>query len=258
MKILIVTSEVTFVPENYNLFLDSLFQDLHTTAPQGIDIGLVVLKNNSPMLFFKGIGLFILGAKNIGSNLVINSLKALTRDHEKVASHYQIKTYYFNNPNDQDFIKFVTDQEIDLIINARTRFIYKKKILKTPKLGCLNIHHGILPKYRGTMCDLYALIEERPAGFSIHQMESKIDTGAILRVKEVTIPSFKNPDTLNFSHHIKRSSIEEGNELSQLIKKINEKKEIPIEKENIETNPIYTKNPDRLLIRNMKRMGLKL
>ena len=256
MKILIVTSEVTFVPKNYNLFLEALFKDLKEN--HDINLSLIVLKNNSFTLFLKAFGLIFIGAKSIGFNLFSNSLNAHIKDHQKIAQKYNIPTYYFKNPNDPKFIDFVSSNQVDLIVNARTRFIYKKKILKTPKLGCLNIHHGILPKFRGTMCDLYALYEGRPAGFSIHKMESKIDTGAIVRLKEVTIPNKNNPDSMNFSKHIEDSSWAEGIELSQLLKIIKEMKEIPIEKQNIETNPIYTKNPDRLLIRKMKRMGLKL
>jgi methionyl-tRNA formyltransferase len=199
-----------------------------------------------------------MGARRIGFHLIKNSLTARTHDHEKIAKSFGIKTLYFKNPNDPEFVEFVKNEKIDLIINARTRFIYRKKILKAPTLGCLNIHHGILPDYRGTMCDLYALYENRPAGFTIHKMESKIDTGAIVRTKEVTYPDRNIQSSLNFSAHIKEGSRIEGLELSETVKIIKDSGNIPIEKENITTNAIYTKNPDFKTIRKMINKGMIL
>jgi methionyl-tRNA formyltransferase len=252
MKMLLVTSQVTFVPENYNLFLESFFENL---ADDRSDLdALIVLENNSPLLILKGLYLWLIGARKIGSCLITNSIMALNRDHQKIAKTFGITTLYFKNPNDPKFIEYVKEKKIDLIINARTRYIYRKKILNAPTLGCINIHHGILPNYRGTMCDLYALSENRPAGFSIHKMESKVDTGAIIRVKEL---SFKD-STLNFSHHIKESSRLEGFELSNIVKTIKNSGRIPIDCPNTTATPVYTKNPNFKQIRKMINKGIIL
>ncbi len=251
MKIAIVTSEVTFVKENYNQFLDVLFSNSHD-----LEFHLIILKNNGPKLLFKGLGLIILGAKRIGLTLIKNSLTAIFSDHQKLATKYGIQTTYFKNANELGFYNLVNDQKIDLIVNARTRNIYKNKILKAPPLGCINIHHGILPDYRGTMCDLYALYEGRPAGFSIHKMEVKIDSGIILKTKEVTRPH--SPSSKNFSQHIFNSSKVEGLELSRLLKTISTNKLLPIEQENKSNNIIYTKNPHFSQIRKMIKKGMIL
>jgi folate-dependent phosphoribosylglycinamide formyltransferase PurN len=251
MKIAVVTSEVTFVAENYNQFLDNLFSN-----SRNFEINLIVLKNNSPKLFLKGIGLILMGAKTIGINLIKNSLKALGRDHQKVAAKYYISTSYYPSANDPNFLTFVKDNQIDLIVNARTRDIYKKKILKSTRLGCINIHHGILPEYRGTMCDLFALYSEKPAGFSIHKMESKIDDGVILLTKSVTDKNSK--DAMNFPMHIYNSSKIEGIEMSKILKIIKDTNQLPIERENISSRVTYTKNPNYSMIREMKRKGMVL
>ena len=251
MKIAIVTSEVTFVKENYNQFLDVLFSNSHN-----LEFHLIVLKNNGPKLLFKGVGLIVMGAKRIGLTLMKNSLTAIFSDHQKIAKKFGITTTYFKNANDLDFYNFIHDNKIDLIVNARTRNIYKNKILKAPRLGCINIHHGILPDYRGTMCDLYALYEGRAAGFSIHKMEVKIDSGIILKTKEVTRPN--SPLSLNFSQHIFSSSILEGLEMSELLKNISTNEKLPIEQENKSNNIIYTKNPHFSLIKKMIKKGMIL
>lgn len=251
MKIAVVTSEVTFVKENYNQFLEHLFEnstDLH--------FELIVLKNNHYSHIFKGLGLMLMGAFHTGFHLVKNALLAPLKDHEKVANLYNIKTHYYPTANDPRFLDFVKINNIDLIVNARTRDIYKKKILNAPKFGCINIHHGILPKNRGTMCDLYALYEGQPAGFSIHKMEAKIDDGAIIKTKTVTSPYSEEP--LNFPKHIYDSSKVEGKEMSHLLKIIKETQNLPIEMENKSPDIKYTKNPNFSLLRRMKQKGMIL
>ena len=197
-----------------------------------------------------------IGAFETGKNLLYNSINSKKKDHEKIAKSFNIKTYYFNHANDLEFIKFVESQNIDLIVNARTRDIYKNKILKTPRLGCINIHHGLLPNYRGTMCDLYALFENRPAGFSIHKMEKKIDDGDIVQVVPVTLPDSINAK--NFPEHIYQSSIIEGETLAKLFEKIEQDQKLPAMIKNTSSDVIYTKNPDRNTIKKMIKKGMKL
>jgi folate-dependent phosphoribosylglycinamide formyltransferase PurN len=251
MKIAVVTSEVTFVKENYNQFLEHLFKnspDLH--------FELIILKNNHYSLVIKGLGLIFLGAFYTGLNLIKNSFFALLKDHEKVAIKYNVNTHYYSSVNSEEFLDFIKKNNIDLIVNARTRDIYKKKMLKAPRLGCINIHHGILPKNRGTMCDLYALYDGQPAGFTIHKMDTKIDNGAIIKSKTVTSPYSDEP--LNFPKHIYTSSKVEGKEISLILKAVKETQIFPIEMENISTDITYTKNPNFSQIRRMKQKGMIL
>jgi folate-dependent phosphoribosylglycinamide formyltransferase PurN len=254
MKILVVTSEVTFVPDNYNHFLTELFKGLSGEADLSIE--LVILKNNSLGLPIKGLALALMGARSIGFHLIKNSFKARSKDRLKLASDHNIKMHFFTNPNSPEFHKFTQDREIDLIVNARTRFIYKSKILKIPKLAAINIHHGLLPDYRGTMCDLWALQENRPTGFTIHVMDKKIDNGSIIKRVETSV----HGDNVrkSFSQLIFESSKREGTEMAQMIKIINKNQTLPIELDNISTNPVYTKNPDFKSIRSLLKKGIKL
>ena len=254
MKILVVTSEVTFVPNNYNHFLREILQG--TSDDPDIKIEIAILKNNSFTLIFRGLALCFMGARSIGYHLVKNSIKARFQDRLKMSREFNVNLQYFDNPNTPDFHEFVKNKHTDLLINARTRYIYKNKILKIPTIASLNIHHGLLPDYRGTMCDLWALGDERPTGFSIHVMDKKIDNGAIIR----RITTSKAGDSLrkNFSQLIMESSKIEGQEMAKIIKLINKDRVLPIEMDNITTKPVYTKNPDFFAIRKLLQKGIKL
>jgi methionyl-tRNA formyltransferase len=254
MKILVVTSEVTFVPKNYNLFLEELFKGL--LSEKSLTIDLVILKNNSPMLVIKALALMLMGAPRIGLSLMQNALVAPFKDRKKIANTYGIEMHFFDNPNSTEFLNFVATHQTDLIVNARTRFIYKSKILKLPRLAAINIHHGLLPDYRGTMCDLWALKDDRPTGFTIHVMDKKIDNGAIIKKTQTST----HGDLLrnNFAQLIKESSRLEGIEMSNTIKIINKEGRLPIEEQNISKHPVYTKNPDFKTIRMLTQKGIKL
>lgn len=257
MKILVVTSEVTFVPENYNRFLEGLFAELQ--GEKELHLELAILKNNAFSLTLKGLILALMGAPRIGLSLTKNTFKARFKDRKELAAQYQVPLSFFDNPNSPDFYQFVKNQGFDLIINARTRYIYKSKILKLPPLGAINIHHGLLPDYRGTMCDLWALFENRPTGFTIHVMEKKIDNGAIIRRIETSSPGSESKSLrANFANLIHESSKIEGIEMSKVVKNIKLNKKIPIERDNISTNPQYSKNPDFFTIRNMREKGIEL
>jgi folate-dependent phosphoribosylglycinamide formyltransferase PurN len=259
MKILIVTSEVTFVPDNYGQFLENLFIDI--SSEKEITVTLAVLKNNSFLLILKGLYLFFSGAKLTGWHLIRNSFLGLFKKQKIIAFNYGINLHYFKNPNSKEFIKFASDFETDLLINARTRYIYKNKILKIPKIGALNIHHGLLPEYRGVMCDLWAMNDKRPTGFTIHKMDKKIDNGDIVRrivTGNNTANNSLNELQRNFSNLIYESSKIEGKEVAKLIKTIKNTRTIPIEIKNTSSKAIYSKNPTFSELRLMIKKGLQL
>jgi methionyl-tRNA formyltransferase len=260
MKILVVTSDVTFVPKNYQLFLESLIANLEDS--DDIKIEVTFLRNNQINYLFKGLFLFLVGARNFAFHLCKNSIKAYFNDKTWLKEK-KIPYTFFNSPNDREFHLFVENNKFDLIVNARTRYIYKKKILSLPKLGCLNIHHGLLPEKRGTMCDLWSLFQKEDTGFTIHKMERKIDDGDIV-LKVITSQPNKNENNVNsdlrtrYLDIIEHSSQLEGKTLANLLKIINKTSVIPIELKNQTNQATYSKNPSVLEMRRMLNFGIKL
>src|SRR5690606_523522 len=99
--------------------------------------------------------------------------------------------------------------------------IYKRSILQAPRLGCLNVHHGLLPRYRGTMCDLYALSEGREAGFSVHVMTPKLDAGPILRRQIV------GGGTRDYLSYLRHTGPIEARVLTELVDEIENLGQLP-------------------------------
>jgi methionyl-tRNA formyltransferase len=68
--------------------------------------------------------------------------------------------------------------------------IIKQNVLDMPRLGCVNVHASLLPKYRGAAPMQRALMAgETETGVTLIEMAPQMDAGAVLGVEKVPIPS---------------------------------------------------------------------
>lgn len=76
----------------------------------------------------------------------------------------------------------------DVMVVAAYGLILPQWVLDTPRLGCLNIHASLLPRWRGA-APIHRAIEAGDAetGITIMQMDAGLDTGAMLLVDKVRI-----------------------------------------------------------------------
>lgn len=77
--------------------------------------------------------------------------------------------------------------EADVFVVAAFGQILSREILDMPRLGCLNIHASLLPKYRGSSPIQWTVINgEEKTGVTIMQMNDRaVDSGDILYQKEI-------------------------------------------------------------------------
>lgn len=82
----------------------------------------------------------------------------------------------------------VIDMNPDLIITAAYGQMIPQAILDTPRLGCINVHASLLPKYRGGAPVHYAILNgDEKTGVTIMYMVKKMDAGNIIYQKETAI-----------------------------------------------------------------------
>ncbi len=75
--------------------------------------------------------------------------------------------------------------------------ILSAKILKMPKLACINVHGSILPKYRGAAPIQWCLYNgERETGITTMLMDVGMDTGAMLQIATTPIGLLDNAQDL--------------------------------------------------------------
>jgi methionyl-tRNA formyltransferase len=76
----------------------------------------------------------------------------------------------------------------DIMIVVAYGLILPKTVLDTPKLGCLNVHGSLLPKWRGAAPIQRAIwAGDKFTGISVMQMDEGLDTGAVLLEKSMAI-----------------------------------------------------------------------
>ena len=83
--------------------------------------------------------------------------------------------------------------DCDLMIVVAYGLILPKTILDAPKLGCLNVHASLLPRWRGAAPVERALLAgDKVSGVTIMQMDEGLDTGAMLDKESVQIHATDN------------------------------------------------------------------
>ncbi len=88
--------------------------------------------------------------------------------------------------------------DADLIVTCAYGQIVPVEVLEIPKLGCINVHASILPKYRGGAPIHHAIINgETETGITIMYMDKGMDTGDIISIKSIPI---KEDDTVEIMH----------------------------------------------------------
>ena len=76
----------------------------------------------------------------------------------------------------------------DLFLVVAYGKIIPEDIINIPKLGSINIHYSLLPKYRGASPVESAILNgDKETGISIQKMEYKMDTGPIIAQEKVEI-----------------------------------------------------------------------
>jgi methionyl-tRNA formyltransferase len=76
----------------------------------------------------------------------------------------------------------------DAAVVAAYGLILPKPVLAAPRLGCVNVHASLLPRWRGAAPIQRALLAgDSATGITIMQMDEGLDTGAILLAESVPI-----------------------------------------------------------------------
>ena len=87
----------------------------------------------------------------------------------------------------EDGLELLHEHEVDLVISAGFRHIVPEEYLDIPSLGAVNIHKSYLPYNRGANPNVWSIIEDNPAGVSIHYMTASVDAGPLIDRRTVPI-----------------------------------------------------------------------
>jgi len=107
---------------------------------------------------------------------------------EKLLVYNPCSHFRVNDLADTEVIKQIEELNPDLIFVCTLSQILKNPLLNIPKYGCVNIHTGLLPKYRGPASNFWVLHnEEAKTGITFHYLTEGVDSGDIIRQEELKI-----------------------------------------------------------------------
>lgn len=98
---------------------------------------------------------------------------------------------------DQETIDKIKAIQADFFVVEDYGLILPVSLLALPKYIPLNVHHSLLPKYRGPAPAPYAILHgEKVSGVTIIKMAQRVDAGDILAQKEYALKSDETTDSL--------------------------------------------------------------
>lgn len=87
-----------------------------------------------------------------------------------------------------DALRLFKSHEADAAVVVAFGRILPIAFLEAPKLGCINVHFSLLPKYRGAAPVNWAIVQnEKTTGVTTMRMDRGLDTGDILLQRETEI-----------------------------------------------------------------------
>lgn len=90
--------------------------------------------------------------------------------------------------NNKEFKETIKEMNPDIVCVVSYGMILPKSFLKIPKMGCVNVHPSLLPKYRGSAPIQWAILNgDKITGVTTMYMDEKMDTGDIILKQEVEV-----------------------------------------------------------------------
>lgn len=187
MKIFFIISEDRFLKPK---FLQRIIRKRRKDI-----IGIAIISGRNPgvsffqylkrhLLLFGPIVFFVLSLKEIYYSFLdkISLFSLLKRLYstKEVARKYKIPIYLPKNINNPDFVEKLSKLKPDIIVSSCAQ-IFKKDLLKIPRIACINRHTALLPEYGGMWPVFWAMLnDEKNIGVTIHEMSERIDEGRII------------------------------------------------------------------------------
>ncbi|ASE60001.1 methionyl-tRNA formyltransferase [Staphylococcus saprophyticus] len=107
---------------------------------------------------------------------------------KEVAIKHGLPVYQPEKLAQSSELEQLIDLEADLIVTAAFGQILPESLLNAPKLGAINVHASLLPKYRGGAPIHQAIMDgQTETGISIMYMVKKLDAGDIISQQAIEI-----------------------------------------------------------------------
>jgi folate-dependent phosphoribosylglycinamide formyltransferase PurN len=127
-------------------------------------------------------------AVNFSLPALSQGVRRATLKHE--AGRLGIPTATISDVNGASTLALLRRSRAELIVSYHFDQIFAAETLASVPKGGVNVHPSLLPRHRGPVPTLYALLDEPPLnGVTVHRLAPQIDAGAILAQTAVSLPA---------------------------------------------------------------------
>ena len=125
----------------------------------------------------------------------------------ELGKKYGMAIHAVGSLNSSEAIRVLVECGADLGIVLGTR-ILKASTFSVPRMGCINLHKGKMPEYRGMPPGFWELYDGAPsAGVTVHFVDKGLDTGDIVATTSVSIAKTETPESLLEKLHAEGSQV---------------------------------------------------
>ncbi|MGY0617452.1 methionyl-tRNA formyltransferase [Vibrio sp. FJH11] len=116
-----------------------------------------------------------------GKKLTASPVKNIAQEHD-------IPVYQPENFKSDEAKQALADLNADIMVVVAYGLLLPQAVLDTPKLGCINVHGSILPRWRGAAPIQRSIwAGDAETGVTIMQMDIGLDTGDMLKIATLPI-----------------------------------------------------------------------
>jgi methionyl-tRNA formyltransferase len=90
----------------------------------------------------------------------------------------------------------LSDANLELILSIHFPYLVSGEVINIAKSGILNLHPSYLPWNRGWHTPTWCILDQTPAGGTLHYMNEGIDTGDIIDQADVPCEQWDTADSL--------------------------------------------------------------
>jgi methionyl-tRNA formyltransferase len=135
-----------------------------------------------------------------GQKMTQSAVKALATTHQIAVyqpAHLKSSTEQ-GRAAQAELAEIIAESDVDAMIVAAYGLILPQAVLDMPRLGCLNIHASLLPRWRGAAPIHRAILAgDTETGITIMQMDAGLDTGDMLYTATLAIENTDSSATLH-------------------------------------------------------------
>ena len=115
--------------------------------------------------------------------------------------------YFVKNHNNEQTLNLIETLKVDCLLNAGTPRRLNEGIINICEYGIVNVHPGLLPKYRGCTAVEWALYNDDRVGNTAHFMDEDYDTGPIIDSEWYEFPKDSDYQSIRVKVYKERSAL---------------------------------------------------